>query len=235
MPTAPTGDRLVVIAQELLSHSIEKVTPERVVDLAIEHVPGCDLASISLRNGGQDIESPAVSGPLAELLDRWQYDVGDGPCLNTLRDGTVRLSDDLTSEARWPRWSARAAAEGIISVLSYRLETPERVLGSLNLYSREAAAFTDDSVDIGAVYARMASEVLFSAGQTSGLREAIESRNIIGIAQGLLMNRYGLTRDQAFEVLRRRSQESQTKLRDLAAEIVKQWDQLEARTRSQHV
>ncbi|MGP5080137.1 ANTAR domain-containing protein, partial [Brachybacterium alimentarium] len=87
----------------------------------------------------------------------------------------------------------------------------------------------------GAVYARIASGILFSAKQTSGLREALESRNVIGIAQGLLMNRYGLTRDQAFEVLRRRSQESQTKLRDLAADVVEQWDRLDTREPSRHV
>lgn len=223
------------IAQELLTHPIEDITPERVVELAIEHVPGCTLASITLRRAGQLIETPAASDLLAERLDQWQYEIGDGPCVNTLRDGTIRLCDDLTTESRWPGWSRRAAEAGIASVLSFQLATPERVLGSLNLYGKDRNAFTADSVDIGAVYARMASGALFTAHQNSGLRNAVESRNIIGIAQGLLMNRYGLTRNQAFEVLRRRSQESNTKLRDLAATMVEQWDRVGARSPSQHV
>jgi len=231
---APSDNRLMAIAEDLLSHPIETTTPERVVSLAVEHVPGCSLASITLRRGG-GVESPAASEPLATLLDEWQYDTGDGPCLSALEDGNVRLSDDLAVETRWSRWSPRAASAGIVSVLSIRLATPERVLGSLNLYGRQAAVFTDDSVDVGAVYARMASGILFAAKQTSGLREALESRNIIGIAQGLLMNRYGLTRNQSFEVLRRRSQESQTKLRDLAASIVEQWDRTGVQDSSEHV
>lgn len=232
MTAMPTEDRLVLIAQDLLSHPIEQTTPERVVALAVEHVQGCDLASITLRIGRGEVRTPASSEPLAELLDQWQYATEDGPSLNALQDGNVHLADDLSVEARWPGWSPRAAGAGICSVLSVRLETPDRVLGSLNMYSRSAAAFTDDSIDIGAVYARMASEVLFSAEQTSGLRNALESRNVIGIAQGLLMNRYGLTRDQAFEVLRRRSQESQTKLRDLAVDVVEQWDRFAAQSPS---
>lgn len=210
------------IAQELLSDSIEKITPARVVRLAVEHVPGCSLAGITVRARGGDVETPAATEPLAETLDRWQYEADDGPCVNTLDDGAVRQSDDLATETRWPGWSPRAAAAGIASVLSIRLATPERVLGSLNLYSRHRAAFDDDSVDIGAVYARIASEVLFAAEQTSGLRAALESRNTIGIAQGLLMSRYGLTRNQSFEVLRRLSQERNIRLRDLAAEMVEQ-------------
>ncbi|MGP5267147.1 GAF and ANTAR domain-containing protein [Brachybacterium alimentarium] len=235
MSEAPTGNRIVSIAEDLLAHPIERTTPDRVVALAVEHVPGCSMASITLRSGGREVESPAASDPLAALLDSWQYESGDGPCLSALEDGSVRLSDDLRAETRWPHWSPRASEADVVSVLSLRLATPERVLGSLNMYARQTHVFTDDSVDIGAVYARIASGILFSAKQTSGLREALESRNVIGIAQGLLMNRYGLTRDQAFEVLRRRSQESQTKLRDLAADVVEQWDRLDSREPSRHV
>lgn len=235
MTAGPTEDSLDRFARDLLAHPVDETTPERIVHLATEHVPGCTIASITLGTRRKENDSPAVSDPLAGLLDRWQYEVDDGPCLNTLDDGKVRLSDDLAREARWPRWSLRASEAGIASVLSIRLATPETVLGSLNMYGDRVAAFTDDSIDIGAVYARMASGILFAAKETSGLREALESRNVIGIAQGLLMNRYGLTRDQAFEVLRRRSQETQTKLRDLAAEVVDRWDRLESRDSSQHV
>lgn len=232
MPTTLTEGRLVLIAQELLSHPIEATTPARVISLAVEHVPGCDLASITLRSRGWAVESPAASETLAELLDKWQYDHGEGPSLSALDDGNVRLAEDLSTETRWPDWSPRAVEAGILSVISVRLATPERILGSLNMYGRSTGAFTDDSIDVGAVYARMASEVLFAAEQASGLRDALESRNIIGIAQGMLMNRYGLTRDQSFEVLRRRSEESHTKLRDLAADMIEQWDRPAARENS---
>ncbi|WP_114854912.1 GAF and ANTAR domain-containing protein [Brachybacterium sp. YJGR34] len=228
-PTDPAAEgRLAMITRELMSQPFEEITPERVVELAVAHVPGCSLASISLRSAGRRAETPAANDALAEALDHWQYDSGDGPCLNTLDDGNVRLSDDLAAETRWPAWSPRAAAAGIASVLSIRLATPERVLGSLNLYARKVAAFSDDSIDIGAAYARIASGVLFAAEQNGGLRTALESRNVIGIAQGLLMGQYGLTRDQSFEVLRRLSQENHTKLRDLAAQIVAQNDRLNA-------
>jgi serine phosphatase RsbU (regulator of sigma subunit) len=106
-------------------------------------------------------------------VDRIQYETGQGPCLSAIREEGIFHTDDLREEKRWPAFSARAAAEtGVRSMLSFRLFLREDTLGSLNLYSRNAGAFTEPSRSIGAVFASHAA-VAFAAAREHDRAEGL--------------------------------------------------------------
>jgi GAF domain-containing protein len=108
------------------------------------------------------------------------------------------LSEDLAADRRWPRRGPRASGFGVHSILSAQLYVPDRELGALNLYSREPDHSAPEDTEFGDVLAAQASAALFAAQQTSSLRSALDTRTVIGQAQGILMEKYDLNADQAF-------------------------------------
>jgi GAF domain-containing protein len=129
--------------------------------------------------------------------------------------------DDLSADARWPGWSGAAAGLGFRSVLSTGLHTADdRPLGALNLYRREPGAFAADDHETARLLAAHATAVMAAALRQRNLEAAIESRTVIGQAEGILMIRYGLDAEHAIAVLRRCSQQANIKLRELAEEVV---------------
>lgn len=212
--------QLARIVEELTRQPEEQYTLQVIVDHVVENIPGCDLCGVSIRRAGRRVETPASTDELVGTLDSAQYDLGEGPCLDALWEHEIFVARDLRDEGRWPRWSPIAVEHGVRSVLSVRLATEDAALGSINLYGFAVGAFDDSSVDMAAVYARLAAVALLNVRETSGLRSALQSRLIIGVAQGILMERYGLSLNRSFEVLRRRSQETNVKLREVARELV---------------
>jgi ANTAR domain/GAF domain len=206
------------ISQNLLDEPVEH-TLQRIVDLAVETIEGCHLAGISMRHGKR-VETPAASEPLVNQLDQWQYDLSEGPCLDAVFVDDMYVIEDMSTEDRWPNWAPKAASLGVQSVLSVRLATPSAVVGGLNLYSTALYAYDEDQVITAAVYATHASNAIAATGQISGLNTALETRHMIGLAQGLLMQRYGLTEQQAFQFLARISQDANVKLRDVVAKVI---------------
>jgi GAF domain-containing protein len=126
---------------------------------------------------------------------------------------------DLASEQRWPDFSARAAALGVGSMLSFQLFVEGDNLGALNLYSSESDAFDDESEQVGLLFASHAAVAFADAQKLDQLNSAVETRDLIGQAKGILMERYRISAEQAFRVLTRVSQQRNRKLRDLAAEL----------------
>lgn len=210
---------LAAIVEELNEEPEESFTLQRVVEQAVANIPGCDMCGVFLRRGST-VEIAATSDPLAGRIDHLQFELDEGPCLTVLRDHEIIRVADTAREPRWPRWAPEANQQGVGSSLSVRLAIESPLSGCLNMYSREAHAFDDDAVDLAAVYARLASVALSQAHEMTGLRSALQNRLVIGVAQGILMQRYSLSLDRSFEVLRRRSNETNTKLRDVAQEIV---------------
>jgi GAF domain-containing protein len=153
--------------------------------------------------------------------DALQYEFDEGPGLDAIWELDTYLIDNLCTESRWPRWAPSAAALGLTSVLSLRLETSSETLGALNLYATVPFAFDSTDVAVASIFARHASYALDAAQEATGLRTALRSRQLIGVAQGILMQRYQLTLDQSFEVLRRYSQDQNVKLRDVAEHLVR--------------
>jgi transcriptional regulator with GAF, ATPase, and Fis domain len=210
------------ISQELLAEPAVEQTLERVVELAVAGIEGCDMVGLTMRHG-KKVDTPAATDPIVLELDHAQYDLQQGPCLDAVWVDDTYVIEDMTTETRWPRWTPRAAELGVMSVLSVRLSTPAEVVGGLNLYSRKGGAYDEDAIQAAHIYAAHASNAIAALSNATGLMTAMQSRHSIGMAQGLLMLRYGLSEEQAFAFMVRYSQDENIKLREIAARVVNQF------------
>lgn len=198
----------------------EAPTLQRVVERAVQVVGPCDWCGISLRRRRNRVETVAATDEVARSCDVLQYDLGEGPCLEAIWDNEWYVAHDTAHDTRWRRWGPRVADHGVGSVLSIRLATESETLGALNLYAGPVHAFTPDDIDVALIFAAHATNAMSAARLITGLQTAVESRHLIGVAQGILMNRYELTLEQSFEVLRRFSSQANVKLRDLATTVI---------------
>lgn len=212
------------LSQELLAEPATEQTLQKIVELAVQSIPGCDYAGATVLYRDR-IETPAASDPLVGVLDQYQYDLREGPCVDTARTEDLYLIVDTAHEDRWPTWSPKAASLGVGSVLSVQLVGPDRQQAALNLYSRATNGYDPDAILTAQIYAMHASNAIATTSQSENLAHAMHARHLIGIAQGMLMLRYGLTETQAFAFLNRNSQDSNTKLRVLAAQVVDELSQ----------
>ena len=217
------NERLAAIARELVNEPDMQATLQRVVEAAAQNLDGEVWASVSLVNEGREIETPAVSDERAGRADKLQYDLEEGPCLDAIWEQETFRIDDMTAEERYPRW-ARAVVEetGVRSSLSLQLFTDaeQNSLGALNLYSPQPKAFDAETRGVGLAFAAQAAVALRSAQTAEHLRSGMATRNLIGMAQGILMERLKITPEQAFGVLSRLSMESNVKLREVARRLV---------------
>ena len=197
-------------------------TLDRLVEIAIELLPMTDHVGVSLVEH-RAIRTPAATSERLRELDEAQYDLGQGPCREAIRAQSTVTVGDLESDPRWPQWGEAMVRElGIRSSLSFRLFTDdEDSWGALNLYSYEPHAFSREDIDQGQTVAEMASVVLARAINDEQLARALATRTTIGQATGILMERFGLDPDPAFDVLRRLSSQQNLKLRDVAEEVVR--------------
>jgi GAF domain-containing protein len=229
----PPATRFAELARHLFTpDSVEEVLT-RIVTAAVDMIGGADLASLSVLVAGGGIRTPAYTDPLALHLDEVQYDIGEGPLVDTALGGHLPYLEvaDLATSSGWPTFGPVATDLGIRAVLSLGVFTSGstggqparssgwRTLGALNLYARGRDAFDRNARDVGLLLAAHAAVALAATAQASQLREALRSRDLIGQAKGILMERRKLTADEAFEVLRRTSQRLNIKLRDVAAWI----------------
>jgi len=210
------------ISKDLMQEQEESTTFERVARRAVEVVPACDHAGITMRERRHRTTTVASTSPLAEACDRLQYELDEGPCIEAVWNDDSYLASDLAHDPRWPHWGAEAAARGIKSVFAIRLTTPEETIGALNLYAERTHAFSPDDVDLGLIFASHAADAMNAARLFTGLRTAVRTRHSIGVAQGILMQRYNISVEQAFEVLRRYSSHANIKIRELADLIVEE-------------
>ncbi|HEX8510033.1 MAG TPA: GAF and ANTAR domain-containing protein [Propionibacteriaceae bacterium] len=180
----------------------------------------CDAVGIMLVQAGK-VTTVAASGPDVGRADELQTESGQGPCLEAIRRQEDFIVDDLRTDPRWPVWGPQAAALGWRSILSVGLVGGEKPLGALNLYSRQTDFFTADDLGLGEVFSAQASVALAGAQERDSLLKAVEARHVIGLAQGILMERYSIDAQQAFTVLRRYSSHMNRKLRLVAEDVVK--------------
>lgn len=194
---------------------------DRAVVVGTEIIECCDLAAVSLvRKGGIDTLA-ATDGSLS-AIDKLQFDIGEGPCLAALETHEIVHSRDLADDRRWPVWAPQASAEaGVGSVVSFRLFTGRDTLGAMNLYSRDTGKFTTDEIYTGQALAAHVAVALAEARHAENLERAVITRTVIGQAEGILMERFDLSAEQAFNLLRRVSQERNVKLNGIAEELVR--------------
>lgn len=196
---------------------------EQTAERFLEYVStaiGARHASVVLIQRGGRLEPVAATGELVEEAERSQRELGEGPTQLTVDDETNVLSEDATEDPRWPDWTARVAAIGLRGILSVRLRTRATTVGALTLYSEKPGRFTELDESVAQLYADHAAVAVTNARSESTLWQAIEARKQIGQAQGILMERFGLTGPQAFSVLRRYSQDNNIKLRDVARRLI---------------
>jgi len=188
---------------------------------AIEAVPGIEHASVSITSRTGQIQTLAPTDILAVQADELQYELGEGPCLEAVLDQPVVQVDDIRTDLRWPAYGPRAAKQlGIGSQLAFQFRAEPHARGGLNLYSSQPHTITEETRQIGLLFANLAAVALGWTRHAQSLTVALGSRAMIGQAVGVLMERYRLDPDRAFSFLVRTSQTANIKLRDVAAGIV---------------
>lgn len=198
---------------------LEQVLAE-VTAAAVEVIPGADVAGVLLVKKGGEFESLADTDDLAWQLDKLQHDFGEGPCAEAALQQTIVRSDDLRNEPRWPKYAPAAVQLGVLSSMSFKLYTADRTAGALNLFGHEANAWDTEAETIGSVFAAHAAAAILAGSHAEQLYSAVSTRDRIGQAKGIIMERFGVDDVRAFDLLRMLSQENQTKLVDIAQRII---------------
>ena len=206
-------------SEEITGTDDVPLTFQTVVERARDLVPGCDHCGLHLRRRRGRAESVASTDEIADEADSLQDTLQDGPCVDATFEAQNFVVHDTLTEERWPTWAARVAALGVRSSLSIRLSSNDVTIGALNLYSDQPGSFDGDQ-DLAMIFASHAAAAMSTSQLVSGLRNALDSRHTIGIAQGVLAVRYDITYERAFQVLHRFSNEHNLKLRDLAEQVL---------------
>jgi GAF domain-containing protein len=212
--------RMAELARRSAAPSTLKQILDGVTAAAVELIPGADLAGVLLVKKGGDFESHAETDSLVAKLDRLQHDFGEGPCAEAALQHTIVRSDDLRSESRWPQYAPAAVELGVLSGLSFKLYTADRTAGALNVFGHHADVWDTEAETTGAILAAHAATAILAQRQGEQLQSALLSRDRIGQAKGIIMQSYGVDDVRAFEMLRRISQETQTKLADVAQRVI---------------
>jgi hypothetical protein len=212
-------------ARILFSAGSVNSTLAQIVAVAVETIEGCDFAGLFIVRD-DTIVTPVQTHPIVAIIDALQHQYGEGPCLDAIAQRVMVYGDDLNVDARWPSFGPHAAAKGLRSVLALPL-TAGPALGAVNLYASYPSAFGVVDRAKGVILASLASAALAAAHlfedeerRIDNLHSALSSREVIGQAQGILMERERIAADQAFDVLRRASQFLNIKLREVAQTLV---------------
>jgi hypothetical protein len=197
----------------------------RIAEVTVATIAGCQLASITLNEDGA-FRTAASTHTVATEVDQAQYQANEGPCLDAIEDSTVYAPE--FPDQRWPRLGSRPAKSGVQSAASYRLATAgpltdTSLAGSLNSYATSPHAFDVEAREIGLILAAHASVAARAVRERTALEqlgcqlhEALSSRDVIGQAKGILMERLRITPEDAFDALRRASQRLNLELREIA-------------------
>lgn len=232
---ADIASNLAKLTRMLLDAETVAEVLSRVVAATTDLVPRTDLVSLTLRSPDGRFHTPFETEPLAVELDHVQYRAGRGPCVDCASESgpAYAYSDDLTTVVEWPEFGRAAADNGMRSVLSTALVPAAPQPGALNIYSREKDAFGADERDRALLLATHASLALANTSayqrfelEREQLRTALTTRDVIGQAKGILMQRRGMTADEAFQLLARASQDLNVKLVDVATTLTSRHTEL---------
>lgn len=217
---------LRTLSRLLLSEETLEATHGRVAGLACRTLPPCDLASLTMITDGRP-STPVQTDPLAADLDSVQYRSRRGPCLEAYQAGKIVREKISDQSSRWPEFSDVAHKAGVKSVLAVPLVANDQPLGALNLYSKSSSGYDETAEETALLFSQQAAVACANAevywrtfSLTEHLREALESRDVIGQAKGILMARRHCTAEAAFEMLRKASQHRNIKLREIADQVV---------------
>src|SRR6201995_2562429 len=212
--------RMAELARAMaIPRTLEQILHD-VTAAAVQLVRGADAAGVLLGQGGGDFESLGDTDGLVGQLDKLQHDFSEGPCAEAALQETVVRSDDLRGESRWPRYAPAAVELGVRSGLSFKLYTADRTAGALNLFGFHPDVWDTDAETTGAVLAAHAAAAILAKRHGEQMQVALSTRDRIGQAKGIIMERHGVDDVRAFEMLRLISQETQTKLAVIAQRVI---------------
>ncbi|MFI9251895.1 GAF and ANTAR domain-containing protein [Streptomyces sp. NPDC053069] len=222
MDWARFAEQMAAMARDLLAQKSVGATLERITASATKLVEGCDAAGILVLHGTK-VQTLAPTGQLVVDSDRLQERLGEGPCFDAARSSAkervFRIADFTREQPRWPAFAPMARQLGVGSMMGFLLYTEDEELGALNLYSCRPGAFPETSELAGWLLASHAAVAFSSARTHAQMEHAVATRHMIGEAMGILMGSHRLTEEQAFDVLRRYSQENNIKLREVARRV----------------
>jgi GAF domain-containing protein len=192
-----------------------------LAEIAAVEIPGAQYAGITLSRNANRIETPAATHHWPLLLDKIQQQHLEGPCLTAAWEERVVHVPDLQTEDRFPNYRRDALAETPIrAIMAFQLFIADETLGALNVYAETADAFTPESRTLGLIFAAHSSVAWNSARREDQFKRALASRDMIGQAKGMIMERYHVDAVQAFELLRKLSQDTHVPLIKVATELV---------------
>ncbi|MBX7434103.1 GAF and ANTAR domain-containing protein [Mycobacterium sp. Y57] len=198
----------------------DTVVAELAEHAAVE-IPGAQYAGITLTRNAKHIDTPAATHHWPVLLDKIQQRYREGPCLTAAWEEKTIHVPDLETEPRFPNYRRDALTETPIrSIMAFQMFIAGETVGALNVYSDHPAAFSAESRTLGLIFAAHSSVAWNSARRDEQFRRALSSRDVIGQAKGMIMERYGVDAVQAFAVLRKLSQDSNVPLIQVATELV---------------
>ena len=207
------------VARQLDCARTEQETVHTIVETAKSAIQGVDEVSLTVSMKGRP-RTVACTSERARHADDAQYAAEQGPCLEALMAPGAWISNDVEHDTRWPAAGGLVAAVGFRSQMSLHLFSKATVLGSLNLYATAPDALDEEARAVAELFASRAAAALGHVRRMETLSRAVHSREVIGQAIGLVMERYGLDQERAFDFLTRVSQNSNVKLRDVAADLV---------------
>lgn len=224
---APTDARIAISiahAAEVMRHAS---TVDEVLDLIVRGaattLPSFDHIGISTARKRVGITNRGATSDLVHELDQLQYSLPEGPCFDTLQGEAVVVAPTIRHDQRWPRYVPRAVERGLLSQVAVRLDLVDQgITGSLNLYSTQAEEISDDDVLTATAFATHASIALGRAVETSALTTAVQTRQTMGQAIGILMERYRIDEQAAHAFLWRASSHANVKVRDIAVQLIEE-------------
>ena len=207
------------------THTLDE-TLDAIVHTARDTVDGMDHAGISITHrDGTKVETCAATDQLVWDLDTVQYKLGEGPCLSAIsseQPDQLVVVEHMRRDERWPLFARHAVAAGVGAQMGIQLYDENGTIGGLNLYSTSTETVSQDAILVAELFATHAALALGRRRKEDQLTQALDTRLVIGQAVGVVMQTYQLDRDRAFQYLVRVSRNSNTKLREIAREVVDQ-------------
>lgn len=218
--------RFAELSERLMSDYDVHATLERICHLAVEIIPGVTQCGITVRQRRGRLSTLAATAPIVNQGDHLQYELREGPCVASALQDEPFMVQSTRSDQRWPRWGPRAADLGLRALISVELSDPTSqtepgTLGAINMYAEQPDAFTEEDFVLARLFGIHAGNALAAAQRVTTLEDAVDRKHQIGVAQGVLMRRYDLDADQAFSLLQRTSNDSNVKLREVAADVIR--------------
>ena len=216
--------RIAELAREMSEHlpSNSATALNELIHNAVDHIPGARYAGITVvSRQDKGVATPAATDEYPRVLDALQQKHHQGPCFDAAVEHESYHVNDLMDETRWPLFCTDALVQTPIrSIAAFQLFTTRDAVGALNLYSDDPGAFDQESRDLGYIFAAHAATVWGALQRGEQFRSALASRDTIGQAKGMIMERYSVNAIQAFDLLRKLSQESNIRLYEIALQLV---------------